>query len=99
MTPHLPRKDIEALCRRYGVKRLAVFGSATGAHFDPARSDIDFLLEFLDSSQATFATYYALKTALEELLGRPVDLVMPKALENPYFAATALATQQELYAA
>lgn len=96
---NLPREEISKLCRRYGVKRLAVFGSATTDRFDPARSDVDFFLEFLDETKASFATYYSLKTALEELLGRSVDLVMSKALQNPYFAASALATQQELYAA
>lgn len=95
----LPKEEIQKLCRRYGVKRLAVFGSATTDRFNPARSDVDFLLEFLDETKASFTTYYALKTALEELLGRSVDLVMSKALQNPYFAASALATQQELYAA
>lgn len=95
----LPHEEIRKLCRHYGVKRLAVFGSATTDRFDPVRSDVDFLLELLDGTKASFATYYALKTALEELLGRSVDLVMNKALCNPYFAASALATKQELYAA
>ena len=41
------RAEIAALCRRFGVRRLAVFGSAArGADFDPARSDVDFLVEF-----------------------------------------------------
>lgn len=41
------RSDIAALCRRFGVRRLVVFGSAArGADFDPARSDLDFLVEF-----------------------------------------------------
>ncbi len=41
------RSEIAALCRRFGVRRLAVFGSAArGADFDPQRSDVDFLVEF-----------------------------------------------------
>jgi len=41
------REQIAELCRRYGVKRLELFGSATrGSDFDPERSDIDFLIEF-----------------------------------------------------
>ncbi len=41
------RQDLIALCRRYGVKRLEVFGSAArGADFDPTRSDADFLVTF-----------------------------------------------------
>jgi len=34
------------LCRRFGVRRLDLFGSAATGHFDPARSDLDFLVEF-----------------------------------------------------
>ena len=41
------REILTALCRRYGVVRLEVFGSAArGADFDPAKSDADFLVEF-----------------------------------------------------
>ena len=39
-------ESIRDLCRRYGVMRLEVFGSATDDTFDSARSDIDFLFEF-----------------------------------------------------
>ncbi len=40
------RAAIEELCRRYGVTKLDVFGSATREDFDEARSDVDFLVEF-----------------------------------------------------
>jgi predicted nucleotidyltransferase len=76
-----------------------VFGSATTDEFDPERSDVDFLLEFRDDAEASFKTYFALKMAMEQLLGRPVDLVMPKALRNPYFAESVARTSRELYAA
>ena len=34
------------LCRRFGVVRLDLFGSATGPEFDPAASDLDFIVEY-----------------------------------------------------
>jgi predicted nucleotidyltransferase len=43
--------------------------------------------------------YFGLKESLEELLGRPVDLVMPSALENPYFRAQVERQKQPLYEA
>lgn len=43
LTEH--RDEVVALCRRFGVRRLDVFGSATSGEFDPGRSDIDFLVE------------------------------------------------------
>ncbi len=39
--------ELEQLCKLHGVKRLEVVGSAAReVDFDPARSDIDLLVEF-----------------------------------------------------
>ncbi|MBN9607692.1 MAG: hypothetical protein BGO26_09500 [Actinobacteria bacterium 69-20] len=94
----LDREAIAALCRKFGVARLAVFGSATTDRFDPERSDVDFLVEFRPG-MASLSTYFGLKDALEDFFGRSVDLVSPEALRNPYFAATVEETREELYAA
>lgn len=63
---------------RYGAKHLALFGSAAR---DELRddSDIDVLVEF--EGAASFDRYFDLKTYLEELMGRPVDLVTEKGLK------------------
>src|SRR5271169_2962072 len=64
------RAEIAALCRRFGVRRLAVFGSAArGADFDPQRSDVDFLVEFA-AQDGDFARFLDFKEALEALLAR-----------------------------
>ena len=42
--PH--RRDIEALCRQFAVRRLEMFGSAAGVSFDATRSDVDFIVDF-----------------------------------------------------
>jgi predicted nucleotidyltransferase len=81
------RAEVEALCRRYHVKRLELFGSAADGTFDPARSDLDFVLEFLPAAGRVFHGYFDLKDDLERLFGRKVDLVMPGAIRNPYFRA------------
>ncbi len=92
--------EVVALCRRFGVRRLDVFGSATSGDFDPARSDVDFLVELEPpAGTSRFDAFFGLKEGLEALLGRPVDLVEPSALDNPYFAAMVEQTRQELYAA
>jgi uncharacterized protein len=44
------REDIARLCERFRVRRLDVFGSATTDQFDPATSDVDFVVEFVDPS-------------------------------------------------
>jgi predicted nucleotidyltransferase len=76
------RDALAAVCRRYGVERLEVFGSAArGAGFDPNRSDADFLVTFKPAARNNLAAFSDLKEALERLLGRPVDLVEREAVE------------------
>lgn len=84
------REAIAALCRRYGVRRLEVFGSAArGADFDYDRSDVDFLLEIDQEREPTFSMrdYLDFRDALSELLGRPVDFVFAESIRNPYIRA------------
>lgn len=97
--PDLDLETIAVVCRRFHVARLSVFGSATTEKFDPAKSDVDFLVEFEDGADDLLGSYFGLKEELERLLGRPVDLVMPKSLENPYFAESVERTRRDLYAA
>ena len=40
------RTDLEDLCQRHGVARLALFGSALRDDFDPDTSDLDFAVKF-----------------------------------------------------
>jgi uncharacterized protein len=76
------RDALAAVCRRYGMARLEVFGSAArGADFDPNRSDADFLVTFEPAARNDLAAFADLKEALERLLGRPVDLVEREAVE------------------
>jgi uncharacterized protein len=96
------RSDIATLCRRFGVRRLAVFGSAArGADFDPARSDLDFLVEFDTSAPDALSlkTFFRFKEALEALFGRSVDLVEPGAMRNPYLKASIEASRESVFAA
>jgi predicted nucleotidyltransferase len=93
--------EIRALCVTYHVKRLAVFGSAVKGTFDPAKSDVDFVVEFFSHSDAIAAGGNTLEflSALEQLLGRPVDLLNRAYVRNPYLREEVDETQRELYAA
>lgn len=91
--------EVSALCRRYGVRRLEVFGSATTGAFDPQRSDLDLLVEFDDDPKHLFDRYFGLKESLEALFGRSVDLVTLGALRNPHFISAINKTRQLVYAA
>ena len=102
MTPIIEAKkdEIVALCRKYGVRTLELFGSATGDKFDPERSDLDFLVEYEDGPPSNEAAYYfGLKFALEDLFRREVDLVETGAVRNPYFLKAIARDRAVLYAA
>jgi hypothetical protein len=93
---------LPALCRRFGVRRLDLFGSAaTGGPFDPGRSDLDLLAAFDDRLPpgAYAEAYFGLRAALEDLFGRPVDLLTEPALENPYLRRRIEAERRPLFSA
>jgi predicted nucleotidyltransferase len=91
---------MEALCHRYKVRRLELFGSAASGQTRPGTSDLDFLVEFEDLAPGTYAdTYFGLLEALEQLFERSVDLVVASAIKNPYFRESIERTKTLLYAA
>ena len=79
MILNLLNQHHDEFLKRFGARHLALFGSAAR---DDLRvdSDIDVLVEF--DGPATFDGYFELKTYLEQLLGRPVDLVTEKGLRS-----------------
>ena len=84
MASQLP--SITALCEKHGVAHLELFGSATGAEFNPDSSDFDFLVELDPNIPGSRAKRWTeLADELEQLLGRHVDLVNPRYIHNPYF--------------
>jgi predicted nucleotidyltransferase len=91
--------ELQQLCARFRVSRLELFGSATSTRFDPSSSDLDFLVEFQDLGHGYFDAYFGLLEALEALFGRPVDLVMSRAVTNPYFLEGIQASRTVVYAA
>lgn len=92
--------QVADLCRAHGVRRLALFGSAARGDFDPATSDVDLLVEFADLPPAARARrYFELLEALEQLLGRTVDLVEPAAVRNPFVRREIDASRVEIYEA
>jgi predicted nucleotidyltransferase len=67
----------EIIHQRFGVKTIGLFGSWVRKQASPA-SDIDLLVEF---DQPSFDKYMDLKFYLEDLLEKPVDLVLKTALK------------------
>ena len=91
--------ELEALCNTYAVMRLELFGSAATGEYRPEQSDLDFLVEFHDLPEGSYAdTYFGFQEALEELFNSPVDLIVDSAIRNPYFRQAINQTKQILYA-
>jgi uncharacterized protein len=94
------RRDLETLCRRHRVRTLELFGSAADGTFEPARSDLDFLVDFLPLERGQLAPdYFGLLHGLEDLFHRKIDLVMPRAVRNPYFLRAINQNRKVIYAA
>jgi len=93
--------EMVALCRRFDVTRLELFGSAArGFDFDPANSDADFLVEFApDSKLPVLEQFFGLADALKKILGRSVDLVESGAIRNPFTLAAIRSSHEVIYAA
>lgn len=94
-------EELMQLRRTFLVKRLDVFGSAAGPErFDPDRSDIDLLVEFEPMDPVHHAkAYFGLLAALQDLFGRPVDLLEIKAVTNPYLLESIENQRRQIYAA
>ena len=91
------RAELAAICARLGVRRLELFGSGTRSS---TPRDLDFLVDLGERPPAEYAAaYFALREQLEALFARPVDLVTPPGLENPYFRQRVEQEKTLLYAA
>jgi predicted nucleotidyltransferase len=95
---NLPRRSLERLCRRHGVRRLGIFGSAARGDMTGS-SDVDLLVEFDDESRKSLFDMVRLQEELSRLFGRKVDLATPAILENPYRRHAVLKDLREIYAA
>jgi len=93
----IPRTELAALCRKYGVRELSLFGSALRADFHPG-SDLDLLVMFQPDAEIGFLEFAALQRELSSALGRPVDLV-PKEGLKPIIRDDVIASARVVYAA
>jgi hypothetical protein len=82
------RSEIAEICRRFGIRRLTLFGSAARlADFEPERSDVDFLVAFEPAASPSLGEFFTLRDALAAAVGRPVDLVVEGSVRNPFIRA------------
>jgi hypothetical protein len=89
-------QDHEAQLRKLGVRRMGLFGSFVRGQQAPD-SDVDVLLEF-EPGEKTFDKFMQISFLLEEILGRPVELVTTEAL-SPYLGPHILNEAEDVLAA
>jgi predicted nucleotidyltransferase len=93
----VPKGAIPAFCKRHGIRRLSLFGSALRGDFR-ADSDIDVLVEFEPGHTPGLISMAALEIELSGILGRKADLRTAADLSR-YFRADVVRTAEVLFAA
>ena len=96
---HIPvqGRKLSGLCRRYHVRRLALFGSVLRDDFRPD-SDVDVLVSFEPEARIGFITLSRMQRELSEIFQRSVDLVPMDGLK-PIVRESVLSSSQDVYAA
>ena len=93
----LDKAQIEAICKRWKIKELSIFGSAIREDFTP-ESDVDVLVVFHDEAEWSIFDILEIKDELKSLFGREVDLVEKDAIRNPFRRHHILNNHEVIYA-
>jgi len=94
----LPQERIVALCRKWKVREMALFGSVLRPDFRPD-SDVDLLVTFDDDAPWSLWDLLDMRAELREVFGREVDLVERRSLQNPFRRCSILRSKRVIYAA
>lgn len=94
----ISQADILNVVEKYNIKEISVFGSSIRNDFKPD-SDIDLLIEFIDSSQISLFDLLDIQEYFEKITKRPIDVVEPAGLINPYRRESILKSKEILYVA
>ena len=92
----LPLGDIADFCRRHGICRAAVFGSALRSDFH-GESDLDVLVEF-EPGRTPGLAFFAMQEELSQILGRRADFNTSQDI-SAHYRDKVLAEAQPLYVA
>lgn len=91
----IPVDELAALCGRYHVRRLSLFGSVLRDDFGP-ESDVDVLVEFEPGATVTYLDLAEMQLELSALLERPIDIGTPASL-SPYIRDHVLESAEIIY--
>lgn len=90
--------ELRKLLDSYPVAKLYAFGSVCTNNFHD-KSDVDLIITFFDSINTVDygEVYWELNEQIPELLGRKVDLLTDKMLQNPFFIKVVNQTKTLIY--
>lgn len=93
------RKELSVICRRHGVRKMSLFGSASRGDMRPD-SDVDLLVEFKPMQGPGLWGLARMQEELSPLFGnRRVEISSPEILDNPYRRRTIEPDLKVLYEA
>jgi len=97
-TETLPTEEVlSALCRRWRIKELSIFGSLARGDARPT-SDADVLVTFQPDEQWDLWDMVDLRDQLADLFRRPVDVIVEGAIRNPIRRRSIMQDKRRLYA-
>jgi uncharacterized protein len=93
------KEEIVALCKKHGIVRLELFGSAATGKFDPEKSDLDFIIDLGGYEPGVADRFFNFANDVEQLFGRRVDLLTDDSIRNPYLKLSIDRSREMIYAA
>jgi predicted nucleotidyltransferase len=94
----MPKDRLVALCKKWKISELGLFGSVLTDNFRPD-SDIDVLVTFVPDCRYSLLDLALIQQDMEKILGHKVDLIERKALQNPFRKKAILSSVETIYAA
>ena len=93
----IPLAAIEGFSRRWKITEFSLFGSVLREDFGPG-SDVDVLVSFEEDATWSLLDLVEMKTELEMIFGREVDLVEKESLRNPFRRHDIMRGREVIYA-
>jgi len=97
----IDRDAVAGFCRRWGIRQFSLFGSVLNAEEFRDDSDVDVLVVFDGKRDwgPWGSRWDEMSSELEKILGRKVDIVEKRLIENPFIRHSILTTHRVVYAA
>lgn len=96
MHVEVPQEQIEAFCRKWKIRELALFGSVIREDFGPD-SDVDVLVRYHPGHGHTLFDHVQIEEELAALVARKVDLIQRDAVTNPFVRWNMLTSEQRVH--